>query len=311
MAISACKLPALQFHSFAAKPAPECARSTSVSLGFLSTSGSGAVKRLAGVRSDGRRRSGFVTTCAATTPAAAAPSSDVKDGRDDRVEEIRTVEEFDAAIKNAGRKLVVVEYAGSKSKNSRNIYPAMVDLSRTSQNAVFLLVMGDETDDTKELCRRAGIEKVPHFAFYKNQQIVHQEEGITAEQLENDVLYYGDSDAPVHQLHSRADFEGLLQKHKTDDKLLVIDVGLKNCGPCVKVYPTFIKLSKRMAETAVFARLNGDESDDCQELLRLMGVVEVPTFLFIKGGKLLGRYIGSGRGSLIGEILRHQGVQVT
>jgi hypothetical protein len=118
------------------------------------------VTRWAGVRSDGRRRSGFVTTCAATTPAAAAPSSDVKDGRDDRVEEIRTVEEFDAAIKNAGRKLVVVEYAGSKSKNSRNIYPAMVDLSRTSQNAVFLLVMGDETDDTKELCRRAGIEKV-------------------------------------------------------------------------------------------------------------------------------------------------------
>ena len=77
------------------------------------------------------------------------------------------------------------------------------------------------------------------------------------------------------------------------------------------MYPTFIKLSKRMAETAVFARLNGDESDDCQELLRLMGVVEVPTFLFIKGGKLLGRYVGSGRGSLIGEILRHQGVQVT
>lgn len=66
-----------------------------------------------------------------------------------------------------------------------------------------------------------------------------------------------------------------------------------------------------MADTAVFARLHGDESDDCQELLKLMDVVEVPTFLFIKGGKLLGRYVGSGRGSLIGEILRHQGVRVT
>jgi thiol-disulfide isomerase/thioredoxin len=248
--------------------------------------------------------------CAAASPTA-APSSGVKDGRDDRVVQIHTAAEFDAAIKNAGRKLVVVEYAGSKSKNSRNIYPAMVDLSRTSQNAVFLLVMGDETEETKELCRREGIESVPHFAFYKNQQIVHQEEGITAEQLEGDVLYYGDPDAPVHQLHSRADFEGLLQKHKTDDKLLVIDVGLKNCGPCVKIYPTFIKLSKRMADSAVFARLNGDESEECEELVKVMDVVEVPTFLFIKGGKLLGRYVGSGRGSLIGEILRHQGVQVT
>lgn len=66
-----------------------------------------------------------------------------------------------------------------------------------------------------------------------------------------------------------------------------------------------------MADSAVFARLHGDESEDCQELLKLMGVVEVPTFLFVKAGKLLGRYVGSGRGSLIGEILRHQGVRVT
>jgi len=250
-----------------------------------------------------------VTTCASSTPAAAPKTS--AEELADRVVEIKTVEEFDKAIQDAKKKLVVVEYAASHSKKSRTIYPAMVELSRTSQNAVFLLVMGDETEETKKICERAGIEKVPHFSFYKNQQLVHEEEGIDAEQLENDVLYYGDSDAPVYQLQGRTDFEELLRKHKTDDKLLVIDVGLKNCGPCVKVYPTFIKLSKRMADTAVFARLHGDESDDCQELLKIMGVVEVPTFLFIKAGKLLGRYVGSGRGSLIGEILRHQGVQVT
>lgn len=183
--------------------------------------------------------------------------------------------------------------------------------------------------------------QVPHFSFYKNQELVHEEEGIDAEQLENDVLYYGDVDAPIIQLHGRTEFEDLVREHKTDDKLVVVDVGLKNCGPCVKVrrlcidrlhalsarettdnlidfgamawqvYPTFIKLSKRMKDVAIFARLHGDESQDCQELLKLLDVVEVPTFLFIKGGKLLGRYVGSGRGSLIGEILRHQGVMIT
>jgi hypothetical protein len=64
---------------------------------------------------------------------------------------------------------------------------------------------------------------------------VHEEQGIDEEQLQGDVLYYGDPDAPILQLHGRADFEALLQEHKADDKLLVIDVGLKNCGPCVKV----------------------------------------------------------------------------
>lgn len=172
MAISLCKLPTLQLHPTsprATKPSPECSTvrgarfAAKLNVSFLSTSSSAAVTHLASSRSG--KRSGRAAICAATTPAAAPKgvASDVKDGRDDRVEEIHTVEEFDAAIKNAGRKLVVVEYAGLQSKSSRNIYPAMVDLSRTSQNAVFLLVMGDETEDTKELCKRAGIEKARPF----------------------------------------------------------------------------------------------------------------------------------------------------
>jgi hypothetical protein len=77
--------------------------------------------------------------------------------------------------------------------------------------------------------------QVPHFVFYRNNEVVHEEQGIDEEQLQGDVLYYGDPDAPILQLHGRADFEALLQEHKADDTLLVIDVGLKNCGPCVKV----------------------------------------------------------------------------
>jgi thiol-disulfide isomerase/thioredoxin len=302
MAISVCKLPAsLQFHSLAGKPETRLGAPKVQNLSFGLTKSA-----VAGV-SYGRR---VLSICAASTPAAASPKTAAEE-LDDRVVQIHSIEEFDNAIKDAKKKLVVVEFAASHSRNSKKIYPAMVELSRTSQNAVFLLVMGDETEQTKEICVRAGIEKVPHFSFYKNQELVHEEEGIDAEQLENDVLYYGDVDAPIIQLHGRTEFEELIRKHKADDKLVVVDVGLKNCGPCVKVYPTFIKLSKRMKDVAVFARLHGDESKDCQELLRLMDVVEVPTFLFIKGGKLLGRYVGSGRGSLIGEILRHQGVQIT
>uniref|UniRef100_A0A7I4F311 Thioredoxin domain-containing protein n=1 Tax=Physcomitrium patens TaxID=3218 RepID=A0A7I4F311_PHYPA len=306
MATAVSKLPTLHLHSaLGTIPSVESSSSSSVSTArFYARRNLTSLSSLipAGLSRGSvgccKRRS-CVTVCAAATPAA--ESSKTSTDRDDRVVQISSVEQFEKALKDAKNRLVVVEYAGLKSVNSKKIYPAMVDLSRTTQTAVFLLIMGDENDDTKELCKRAGIEK----------EVIHEEEGIDAEQLENDVLYYGDPDAPIHQLHGREDFESLLRKHKTDDKLLVIDVGLKNCGPCVKVYPTFIKLSKRMADSAVFARLHGDESEDCQELLKLMGVVEVPTFLFVKAGKLLGRYVGSGRGSLIGEILRHQGVRVT
>lgn len=101
--------------------------------------------------------------------------------------------------------------------------------------------------------------------------------------------------------------EKLIEEHKTDNKLLVLDVGLKHCGPCVKVYPTVVKLSRQM-DTVVFARMNGDENESCMQFLKDMNVIQVPTFLFIRDGEICGRYVGSGKGDLIGEILKYQGV---
>ncbi|XP_010918150.1 thioredoxin-like protein CDSP32, chloroplastic [Elaeis guineensis] len=233
-------------------------------------------------------------------------------GSDERVHQVHSIAEFDAALRSAKSKLVVVEYAASHSPNSRRIYPCMVELSRMCDDVDFLFVMGDESDDTRELCRREGIDRVPHFSFYKGMEKVHEEEGIGPDQLVGDVLYYGDSHAGVVQLHCREDVEALIDEHRgPEGKLLVLDVGLKHCGPCVKVYPTVIKLSRSMADAVVFARMNGDENESCMEFLKDMDVVEVPTFLFLRDGKVCGRYVGSGKGELIGEILRYQGVRIT
>ncbi|KAI3866299.1 hypothetical protein MKW98_007954 [Papaver atlanticum] len=49
-----------------------------------------------------------------------------------------------------------------------------------------------------------------------------------------------------------------------------------------------------------------DENDNCKEFLEDMKVVEVPTFLFIRDGEIRGRYVGSGKVKLMGEILRYQ-----
>lgn len=186
----------------------------------------------------------------------------------------------------------------------------MVELSRSCNDVEFILVLGDESESTKELCKREKIDQVPHFSFYKSMEKIHEEEAIGPDMLEGDVLYYGDSHSAVVQLHSREDVERLIDDHRDDGKLIVLDVGLKHCGPCVKVYPTVIKLSKQM-ETVVFARMNGDENESCMAFLKDMEVIQVPTFLFLRDGKICGRYVGSGKGELIGEILRYQGVRVT
>jgi len=170
--------------------------------------------------------------------------------------------------------------------------------------------MGDESAKTKELLKREKVENVPHFSFYKSSEKIHEEEGIGPDMLVGDVLYYGDSHSAVVQLHSGEDVQKLIEEHKVDHKLIVLDVGLKHCGPCVKVYPTVVKLSRQM-DTVVFARMNGDENESCMQFLKDMEVIQVPTFLFIRDGNIEGRYVGSGKGELIGEILRYQGVRVT
>ncbi|KAI3834272.1 hypothetical protein MKX03_030079 [Papaver bracteatum] len=245
------------------------------------------------------------------TKATSAATSKKGKSTDERVQQVHSIEEFDIALQTAKDKLVVVEFAASHSKNSRKIYPFMVDLSRTCNDVEFVFVMGDENDKTKALCEREKIEKVPHFSFYKSMEKIHEEEGIGPDELMGDVLYYGDNHSAVIQLHSREDVENLIQEHKADGKLLVLDVGLKHCGPCVKVYPTVLKLSRQMGDTVVFARMNGDENDSCMQFLKDMEVIEVPTFVFIRDGDICGRYVGSGKGELIGEILRYQGVRVT
>lgn len=224
---------------------------------------------------------------------------------------INSIEEFDQALKAAKNKLVVVEYATGKSHQTHGIYPFMVDLSRTCSDVVFLLVIGDESENTRAIFQRENVVKVPHFTFYKSMEKVHEEGGVQPDQLLGDVLYYGDNHSGVVQLHCREDVEALIDDHRVDHKLIVLDVGLKHCGPCVKVYTTVVRLSRQMAETVVFARMNGDENESCMQFLRDMDVVEVPTFLFVRDGKICGRYVGSGKGELIGEILRYQGVRVT
>ncbi|PON93967.1 Thioredoxin [Trema orientale] len=252
-------------------------------------------------------RTNFVVSKATAAPGTQKKATE----NDEKVQKVHSIAEFDEALRAAKNKLVVVEFAASHSYHSSKIYPFMVDLSRTCNDVVFVLVMGDESDETRELCKREKIEKVPHFSFYKSMEKIHEEEGIGPDVLMGDVLYYGDNHSAVVQLHCRDDVEKLIEDHKADQKLIVLDVGLKHCGPCVKVYPTVIKLSRQMTDSVVFARMNGDENDSCMQFLKDMDVVEVPTFLFIRDGEICGRYVGSGKGELIGEILRYQGVRVT
>ncbi|CAI5511523.1 unnamed protein product [Closterium sp. Naga37s-1] len=253
-----------------------------------------------------------------------------------RVITLSSRDEFDrlmAEAKNAGR-LAVVETTMSTLPNTDRIYNTLVETARMFPNAVFLRIFADKSAELRGLAQSMQCARVPSYVLFREGQRVHEDAGMDAERLRAELLYYT-AEGPVLEVHSAEEFRALIETHMDTDMLVVIEATLTFCGPCVhihqtgsemlvvieatltfcgpcvRIHQTVLNLSHRMAGHAVFARFFGDSADCTKDLIRELGVVEAPTFLFYRRGELLGRYVGSGRGDLVGEILKHQGVVVS
>lgn len=70
---------------------------------------------------------------------------------------------------------------------------------------------------------------------------------------------------------------------------VIVDVYASWCGPCQQMLPIFEEISKELSSKYKFVKLNIDEN---REIATKFNVSSVPTFLFIKGGKLIGKEMG-------------------
>lgn len=71
---------------------------------------------------------------------------------------------------------------------------------------------------------------------------------------------------------------------------VVIDIFAPWCGPCQQMSPLFEELSKELSSKYKFAKLDVDATN---ELAIKFGVSSIPTFIFIKNGKVVGKETGS------------------
>ena len=83
-----------------------------------------------------------------------------------------------------------------------------------------------------------------------------------------------------------SNFETEVEK---SEKPVVIDVFAEWCGPCQMMSPIFEEVEKELGEKYKFAKFNIDEERD---LAVKYGVSSIPTFLFVKDGKVIGKEVG-------------------
>ncbi|KAI5067422.1 hypothetical protein GOP47_0017950 [Adiantum capillus-veneris] len=88
------------------------------------------------------------------------------------------------------------------------------------------------------------------------------------------------------------------------DKLVVLDISTKTCGPCKMIYPKLVKMSKEYPD-AVFLKIMGDLNSGTRALMRKWGVRAVPNFRFFRNGELIHSHSGANEDELRRNFLAH------
>merc|ERR1711937_1007643 len=94
--------------------------------------------------------------------------------------QLKTKAEFDAALKDAGDKLVVVDFTATWCGPCQRIAPVFVKLAEEMPDVNFVEVDVDENEETAGAC---GIQAMPTFQFYKNGQKVHEFSGASEDKI--------------------------------------------------------------------------------------------------------------------------------
>jgi len=82
--------------------------------------------------------------------------------------------------------------------------------------------------------------------------------------------------------------------------LAVVDFWAPWCGPCRMVGPVVEDLAVRYEGGAMVAKVNVDEEAD---LARRFGVMNIPTVVFLKGGREFDRKVGAYPAEVYAEVL--------
>lgn len=254
---------------------------------------------------------------------------------DERVTFVNSIQELENEFEKAGDRLVVVEIESQqvcqtgweeeaelhwKDDQKKALEPCL-QLKHTFQrtardcpDVVFLMVEAD-IENGEEMCDFLGVDVLPTVQFWRHGTRLWEHRGV--ENLNQDlgegVLYFGDTaggnekaSTYVTDLNSRDALDAFVAEEEDNETLVVIDVSLSDATPCVHIFPAVMALAKNFTGIAKFARVLADKNDDLKRFMSDENITQVPTFLFYRGGKVIGRHVGSSRGDLIGQILSMQ-----
>jgi thioredoxin 1 len=83
-----------------------------------------------------------------------------------------------------------------------------------------------------------------------------------------------------------ANFE---QEALKQDQVVMVDFWAEWCGPCKMIAPAVEQVAKEFAGKAIVGKMDVDSNS---EVPTSLGIRNIPTLLFFKGGVLVDRHVG-------------------
>lgn len=188
--------------------------------------------------------------------------------------------------------------------------------SRTARDcpSVVFLSLDADGEAGAAAASELGVGVLPTVQFWREGKKLWEHAGFS--ELEQDlgegVLFYGDAAAGgerasqyVTEVEDEAELTAWA-KSLPPSELGVLFVSSSRAVACVHIFPAVLALARNMGGFASFARLVSDASPAASAATAALGVRDVPTFVFHRGGAVIGRHVGAARGDLIGQILAQQ-----
>lgn len=101
---------------------------------------------------------------------------------------------------------------------------------------------------------------------------------------------------------TKPSLDSALSDPQNAGKLFVIDFTATWCGPCKMIAPFFEEMSVEFGDACFFAKVDVDEG---AEIAQAYSVMSMPTFLFIKDGKIVDRFSGASVEKLRQTVFAH------